>query len=356
MAIGTWFATEFDDPVPSREIPAVFTSGSGPEVLVADRVSRGKAIVGRVNAESGAVALKVRTDGRPVRVRADLHVDGASQAAWARAVSPGWGARELPRLVTVRAQGTTRAAALMSRPRGRLRMREAHAWVEFDLRADEVVDGLLILEVADARLPQWASLSPLAAVGVRINRVEVAAIEEVGAGKGSGRRTGLAAQLDGSASAGGLAGAKSRREGSPRSRFVVVNANSSSVRVRLRTASTSAAPPADHHPRRRWLRRRKVQKALRAVQMAQRGAGYALFEASPFGRPPHPERLNVRAASVVDGADIPVHVTAQGDDVLDVLIECETPGPVLVGLADPAAAAMRRRVSNIVCQIVDLEW
>ncbi len=84
MAIGTWFATEFDEPIPARELPATFTSGGDPDVLLADQVARGVAIVGRVQSGSGAVVLKIRTDGRPVRVRVDLHVDGASQTAWSR--------------------------------------------------------------------------------------------------------------------------------------------------------------------------------------------------------------------------------------------------------------------------------
>ncbi|WP_230415709.1 hypothetical protein [Micromonospora tarapacensis] len=205
MAIGTWFGTEFDDPVPSRELPAVFASGGEPEVLVADQMARGVAIVGRVQGASGAVVLKLRTGGRPVRVRVDLHVDGASQAAWSRVATPARGMRELPRLVVLRAQGTERAAAVISRQRGRLRMMEAHAWVEFDLRADEVgPDGLLIVELADAALPEWAasSLSSLAAVGVRINRVEIAAIEDGDEAKVPVRLAGPAAQLAGLVSAG----------------------------------------------------------------------------------------------------------------------------------------------------------
>ncbi|WP_253289638.1 hypothetical protein [Verrucosispora sioxanthis] len=190
MAIGTWFATEFDEPIPARELPATFTSGGDPDVLLADQVARGVAIVGRVQSGSGAVVLKIRTDGRPVRVRVDLHVDGASQTAWSRAAAPTRGMRELPRLVMVRAQGADRAAALISRQRGRLRMVEAHAWVEFDLRAGEVGDdGLLIVEVVDGAVPPWAAteLSPLAAIGVRINQVEIVAIDAADQREGAAR-------------------------------------------------------------------------------------------------------------------------------------------------------------------------
>ncbi|GAB3839234.1 hypothetical protein GCM10029963_06220 [Micromonospora andamanensis] len=91
MAIGTWFATEFDEPVPARELPAMFSSGGDPEVLLADQMARGVAILGRVQGTSGAVVLKVRTDGRPVRVRVNLHIDGASQNAWSRAAAPARG-------------------------------------------------------------------------------------------------------------------------------------------------------------------------------------------------------------------------------------------------------------------------
>ncbi|GIJ79225.1 hypothetical protein SAMN05443287_102503 [Micromonospora phaseoli] len=359
MAIGAWFATEFDDPTPTRELPAVFASGGDPEVLLADQMARGTAIVGRVQGAAGAVVLKLRTGGRPVRVRIDLHVDGASQSAWSRVASPTRSDRELPRLVMVRAQGTDRAAALISRQRGRLRIVEAHAWVEFDLRADEVgEDGLLIIELADASLPGWAagSLSPLAAVGVRLNQVEVTAIPDGDAGAGSGRLAGAPAQWAGLVSAGGLVGARGRGQGHARTRFVVVNASAAYVRCGLRIATASAPPAAFRQPSQDWLRRRQGQTVLKAFRVARRGAGQALFEASPFTRPPHPDQLAVRAVNLLDGADCPVSVNARAQDALDVVVERTAPGPVLIGLADAEATALRRRVSEIVCQVVELEW
>ncbi|MDG4798240.1 hypothetical protein [Micromonospora sp. WMMD1082] len=359
MAIGAWFATEFDDPTPARELPALFTSGGDPEVLVADQMARGIAIVGRVQGASGAVVLKLRTGGRPVRVRVNLHVDGASQTAWSRAAAPARGMRELPRLVMVRAQGADRAAALISRQRGRLRLVEAHAWVEFDLRADEVgQDGLLIIELADATLPGWAAsaLSQLAAIGVRINQVEVHAIEDLAEGQGSGRLAGGPAQLAGLVSAGGLVGARGRGQGHARSRFVVVNAGGATVRCRLRITTASGPPPAIRQPSQAWLRRQRGQTVLKALRVAQRGAGHALFEASPFTRPPHPDRLAVRAVSLLDGTECPVRATASAEDALDVVIARTAPGPVLIGLAEREAPAVRRRVAEIVCQVVELEW
>ncbi|GGM57086.1 hypothetical protein GCM10011608_47430 [Micromonospora sonchi] len=357
MAIGTWFATEFDDPVPARDLPAVFTSGGDPEVLVADRFSRGVAIVGRVQAESGAVVLKVRTDGRAVRVRVNLHVDSASQAAWSRAASPARGVRELPRLILVRAQATARAAVLIHRHRGRVRMVEAHAWVEFDLGADEVgADGLLVVELADAALPPWSasSLSPLSAVGVRINQVEISPAEDADRPTGSRRLPGTAAQLAGLVSAGGLVGARGRGEGQPRSRFVVVNADDAEVRCRLRITAASTPPPAFRHPSRDFLRRKRGQTVLKALRVARRGAGYALFEASPFTRSPHADHLVVRAASLLDGADCRVSATAPAADALDVTVERRAPGPVLIGLAEPDES--RRRVSDLACQVVEVQW
>ncbi|GIJ26800.1 hypothetical protein Vqi01_19620 [Micromonospora qiuiae] len=357
MAIGSWFATEFDDPVPARDLPAVFTSGGDPEVLVADRFSRGVAIVGRVQAASGAVVLKVRTDGRAVRVRVNLHVDSATQAAWSGAGAPARGVRELPRLIMVRAQATARAAVLISRHRGRVRMVEAHGWVEFDLGADEVgADGLLVIELADAALPPWSasSLSPLSAVGVRINQVELAPAEDADQPTGSRRLTGASAQLAGVVSAGGLVGARGLGEGQPRSRFVVVNADSAEVRCRLRITAASTPPAAFRHPSHAWLRRRRGQTVLKALRVARRGAGYALFAASPFTRTPRPDQLVVRAASLVDGADCRVGATAAADDLLDVLIERTSPGPVLIGLAEPDPT--RRRVSDLACQVVEVQW
>ncbi|PMR59604.1 hypothetical protein C1A38_18750 [Verrucosispora sp. ts21] len=357
-ATGARFATDFDEPAAPRELPAVFTSGGDPEVLVADRFTRGAAIVGRVQGDCGAVMLKVRGGGRPIRVRVDLHVDGATQAAWSRAVVPGRGMRELPRLIMVRAQGVTRAAALICRRRGRLRMVEAHAWVEFDLGAQEMgVDDLLIIELADATVPPWAApaLSPLAAVGVRINQVEVTAIEGGGDSPGGPALTGASAQLAGLVSAGGLVGAKGRTEGPARSRFVVVNAPDPTVRCRLRTTVASVPPAAFRHPTRPWLRRQQGQTVLKAVRVAWRGAGYALFEASPFTRAPETDRLVVRATHLLDGTDCPVRTTTVAPDLLDVLVERTTAGPVLLGLTDPAAETVRPRVSEIACQVTELE-
>ncbi|GIJ42212.1 hypothetical protein [Micromonospora andamanensis] len=358
MAIGTWFATEFDEPVPARELPAMFSSGGDPEVLLADQMARGVAILGRVQGTSGAVVLKVRTDGRPVRVRVNLHIDGASQNAWSRAAAPARGMRELPRLVMVRAQGSDRAAALLSRQRGRLRMVEAHAWVEFDLRADEVGDdGLLIIEVVDGALPRWAAtaLSPLAATGVRVNQVEIVAIGEVDQRAGATRLAGAAAQLAGLVSAGGLVGARGRGQGHARSRFIVVNASDSTVRCRLRISAATAPPAAVRQPSQKWLRRQRGQTVLKAFRVAQRGAGYALFEASPFTRPPHPDRLVVQAVHLVDGTACRVSASTRTEDTLDVVVERTTPGPVLVGLGERDTPLVRRRVAETVCQVIELE-
>ncbi|WP_230415707.1 hypothetical protein [Micromonospora tarapacensis] len=103
------------------------------------------------------------------------------------------------------------------------------------------------------------------------------------------------------------------------------------------------------------MRRQQGQNVLKAIRVAQRGAGYALFEASPFTRPPQPDHLVVRAASLVDGTECPVSATAPAQDTLDVVIGRTTTGPVLVGLTDPEATVMRRRVSELVCQVVELE-
>ncbi len=357
MAIGTWFATEFDEPVPARDLPAVFTSGGDAEVLVADRMTRGVAILGRVQGDSGAVVLKVRTEGRPVRVRVNLHVDSATQAAWSRVASPARGVRELPRLVLVRAQGTDRAAVLISRQRGRVRMVEAHAWVEFDLGPQEWgEDHLLVIELAEAPPPQWAAtaFSPLAAVGVRVNEVEITAIEETDPPTGSRRLTGAPAQLAGLVSAGGLVGARGRGEGSARSRFVVVNAAGTEVRCRLRIETATTPPAAFRQPSRAFLRRKRGQTVLKALRVARRGAGYALFEASPFTRVPHADDLVVRAANLRDGADCRVRATTRAADVFDVTVERASPGPVLIGVAEPDQS--RRRVSDLACRVVEVAW
>jgi hypothetical protein len=357
VTVGAWFATHFDDPQAPRDLPAVFTSGRDPAVLVADQVIRGVAIVGRVNGMFGAVALKVRTGGRAVRVKVDLHLDVQSELNWSRVASPGRGRRELPRLVMVRAQGLDRVAVLLRRQRSRLRMAESHAWVEFDLRADEVGDDdLLIIELADATLPPWAtsSFTPMAAVGLRINKVDVAALENIGQERTSGRLDGGRAQLAGLVSAGGLVGAKGRTAGRARSRFVVVNADADSVRCRLRTFTVPVSPHVLRQPRTKWLRRRRGQILLKAVRVARRGAQHGLFKASPFDRPPRPDRLVVRAGSLVDGTECDVIATPRGHDLLDVVVTRTRPGPVLIGLDEPKTT--RLLVSDIACKVVELEW
>jgi hypothetical protein len=176
MAIGSWFATEYDEPAAVLDLPAEITSGRGVGICILDQVVRGTAIVGRVIGDFGAVALKVRGTGEPMHVSVLVHLDEMATRWWSDRVKPPLTAPELPRLVLLRAQGTIRGAALLARRQGWRRAGSAKVWVDFDLTADELdQDGLLVVELAEPHLPAWAQsrLSVRAAVGVRIDKISV---------------------------------------------------------------------------------------------------------------------------------------------------------------------------------------
>ncbi|HWG98131.1 MAG TPA: hypothetical protein VNV66_02160, partial [Pilimelia sp.] len=179
MAVGAWFATDFDAPAVHLGVPVTVTGGQPRLVCVVDQVTRGTGIVGRVNGDFGAVALKVRPTGEPVRVTVDLQLDGLAARWWGDRIRPPRGTAEPPRLVLVRAQGALRGAAVLARPQGWLRAGSARAAVTFDLAAGELDgDGLLVIEIGDPGpvLPDWAAgrLASQAPIGLRIDRIALA--------------------------------------------------------------------------------------------------------------------------------------------------------------------------------------
>lgn len=164
------FDTVFDRPVSALRPPATVRTGGGASLQVCDGFVRGTGIVGRFSASPGLLGLKV-TAGGPLRVTVVLRADRETATWWEHRVPESVRPRRPhgARLLLVRSQGATRGAALLTRPRGAFAL-DATAAVRFDLTADEVpVDGLLVLEVADAAAA--TGTLPYAAVGVRIDSV-----------------------------------------------------------------------------------------------------------------------------------------------------------------------------------------
>ncbi|BCJ36461.1 hypothetical protein Athai_39640 [Actinocatenispora thailandica] len=173
------FDTVLDRPVPALRPPVTVRTGGGASLQICDGFVRGTGIVGRFSASPGLLGLKVAAGG-PVRVSVVLRADRETATWWEHRVPDSVRPRRphAARLLLVRSQGATRAAALLTRPRGAFAL-DATATVRFDLAADELpADGLLVLEIADAAAGTGSL--PYAAVGVRIDSVAVEPLPAVG--------------------------------------------------------------------------------------------------------------------------------------------------------------------------------
>jgi hypothetical protein len=307
MTIGSWFGTEYDEPAAPAALPATLDSGMDPSIAILDQAVRGHGIVGRVLGEFGAVAIKVRGTGRPVRVHLEIGLDDTSTRWWGDRVSPSRSTTELPRLVTVRAQGVIRGAVLLARQQGWRRAGSATATLRFDLAGDDVTaDGLIIVEVAEAPQPSWAAghLSPQSAIGLRINSVCLAALsdsEPVSPASGPSGFTGCA--------------------------FAVVQPGTASA-WRIETAGIHAAPPVPRTPTNRYTR----QKPSRAVFKVGRAVRRVAVTATH--RPGSPA-TDVLATDLLTGEPVPAEVTRHGE-TLEVRLAAPAGAPVLLGSADPS--------------------
>lgn len=181
------FATAEDRPVAALDLPATIDNGAEPAMFIMDGFVRGSGIVGRFAASPGLIGIKVATgklwdsdtDSGPRRLRVTvaLRADGETAEWWEHRVKESVEPRlpHGPRVVLVRSQGATRGAALFARRPGAFSFNST-ATVTFDLTADEVPeDGLLVIELADARERLTSQMAPHAAVGIRLDSIEIAA-------------------------------------------------------------------------------------------------------------------------------------------------------------------------------------
>jgi hypothetical protein len=312
--IGSYFATAYDEERTTLELPVEVTSGRDDGLAIVDQVIRGTAIVGRVTGGFGAVALKVRGTGRPVRVTVSIRLDDLSARWWSDQVRPPRQTPERPRLVLVRAQGLVRGAALLARRQGWRRAGGASVDVVFDLAADEVDrDGLLVIELAETARPAWTDgrVSPQSALGLRIDRI---AVQEPGAPVPAGYQpTGCDLAL--------LA------PGGPSS-------------FRLELTTVGYAPPPPRTPLGTITKRRPARAVFKAGRIARRVAVQAGSRVNP-DRPGG--RLGMLAADLGTGAPIEAAVVDRRPGSLDIRLTPPPGGPVLIGL-DSAYPGLSCRV------------
>jgi hypothetical protein len=304
MRVGSHFRTDFDEPSVAAALPMELATGASPAILIMDQMVRGTGIVGRVNGEFGAVAIKVSGTGAPVRVGVSVGLDEMATRWWSDRTRPPRLAPELPRLVALRVQGKIRGAVVLARRQGWRGAAPANATLAFDLPAGDLDgDGMLIVELAETPHPDWAAdrLSPRSAIGLRINSVSVREQDRPAAVTGPTGHTGCD--------------------------FAVVQPGGP-LTCRLAGAGVPAAPPLPVSPRNRWTR----QKPARAVFKLSRAARRVAVRALPH-RPG--ELTGVLATDLITGEPVPVEVSRSGDGEATVRFAAPVPHPVLLGSAAP---------------------
>ncbi|GAA4596625.1 hypothetical protein BJY16_002077 [Actinoplanes octamycinicus] len=303
MRAGRHFRTDFDEPAVAATLPMELTSGSSSAIRIVDQMIRGTGIVARAAGEFGAVAIKVNGTGGPVRVAVSVGLDEMATRWWSDRVRPSRLAPELPRLVLVRAQGRIRGALVLARRQGWRAAAPAEATLGFDLAAGELAeDGLLIVELAEARHPEWAAgrLSPRSAIGLRLNSVTAQPAEQAAPVSGPAGHTGCD--------------------------FAIVQPGGP-LGYRLAAAGVAAAPPVAISPRNRWTR----QKPARAVFKLSRAARRVAVRAIPQ-RPG--ELAEVLATDLITGSPVRAEVTRGADGTATVRLAEPPVNPVLLGSAE----------------------
>ncbi|MEV6347067.1 hypothetical protein [Actinoplanes sp. NPDC051851] len=304
MSIGSWFGTIYDEPVVPAGLPLDLTTGMSPSVTIVDQMVRGQRIVGRINGEWGAIAVKINGTGAPARVTVSIGLDEMGTRWWADRVRPSRFAPELPRLVSLRAQGRIRGAAVLARRQGWRAAGGATVALSFDLEPGELsADGMLIVELAETRRPSWADerLSARSAVGLRINSIAVR--EEPASSPAPGPY------------------------GSTGCDFAVVQPGGP-LAYRIGGTGVPPAPPLPLSPRNRITR----QKPARAVFKLSRAARRVAVRAVP--RNPG-ELSGVLAADLVTGEPVPTEVIRHAGGDIDVRFAESPVHPVLLGAAEP---------------------
>jgi hypothetical protein len=315
--IGSWFATDYDEPQHViAALPVEVTSGRDPGLGIVDQVVRGQAILGRVTADHGAVGLKVSSPGVDTRVAVQIHLDEVGTRWWSDRVRPSRLAPELPRVVLLRAQGRLRGAAVLARRQGLRRAGGAKLTLEFDLTAAELEgDGLLMVELAEPPRPDWADgrYSARSALGVRIDKISVRAQTPTTAAPAAPPATGC---------------------------DLAVLPPGGPERFRLDLSPVTPAPPLPRSPSTKWTRRKPARAGFKVLRAARRAGTRVVAEVHKSR--PH-AGVGVRALDLLTGVPVGVEVVGRDAGGLDLRRTGSAEGPVLIGL-DPGDRGLSCRV------------
>ncbi|BCJ52646.1 hypothetical protein Asp14428_41210 [Actinoplanes sp. NBRC 14428] len=315
--IGSWFATDYDEPQHVIEgLPVEVGSGRDPGLCIVDQVVRGAAILGRVTGDYGAAGLKVSSPGVPTRVSVVIHLDETGTRWWSDRVRPPRLAPELPRLVLVRAQGELRGAAVLARRQGLRRAGGAKVTVEFDLTAAELDgDGLLMVELAEPPRPDWLRdrVAARSALGVRIDKISIRAQPPTTATPVPAGPTGC---------------------------DLALLPPSGPERFRLELAPVTPAPPLPRSPSTKLTRRKPARAGFKVLRAARRAGTRVIAEVNK-SRPG--SGTGVRAVDLLTGVPVELELVRREAAALELRRTGPAVGPVLIGL-DPADRGLSCRV------------
>jgi hypothetical protein len=358
---GVRFQTDFDAERPTFTAPLDVASGQHPALAVVDGFLRGEAVVGRCDSGAGLIGLAVHSGGAPVDVTVTVAADRRTPEFTDRGLAAGAPRPHEPRVLLVRSQGRTRAAALLSRAPRDFNFR-TRATVRFRVDGTEIAeDGLFVVELADSALDPGLGIAPYAASGIRIDTVKLAL-----AGPAS-----PPAALPGDAAglvAAGLAGTglPVRRGRAPLGSglFTVAPGGGTEWRLRARRVRPVRPDPVRPAPGAPWPRetpatqlrmRQKLVllakfRARRAWQGGRLRAGHLLARAARIADAPlgwvgaarlagdvRRGRLTVQVRLLESGAPVPCALRYAGRRGVVVTAAGPLDGPALVRLAEPPA-------------------
>ncbi|MFI5935083.1 hypothetical protein [Actinoplanes sp. NPDC051494] len=304
--IGSWFATDYDEPPKFvAGLPLDLTSGQ--HLNIVDQVVRGRAIIGRVTSDYGAVGVKMHHPGTATRVSVLVHLDETGTRWWSDRVRPSRHAPELPRLVLVRAQGELRGAAVLARRQGLKSAGGVKVTVEFDLAADELdEDGLLMVELAEPPRPGWVTgrIAARSALGLRIDKITV--------------RAQPTAPITPISSATGC--------------DVAVVAPQVADVFRLEVSAVTPPQPLPRPAVHKWARKKPLRAGFKALRMARRAGTRVVAEVH---KPLPAEGFGVHATDLRTGVPVDLEVVEHGAGSITLRRTTPATGPILIGTDQP---------------------